>query len=170
MTATSDCPAFDAEKLRSIEELDKRDAAFHEAGHAIVAIALKSRWVRAWIWKNDTENPLEENTWRGKCTSHNEDPESKAIIGIAGAVAEAIVKGEWDDCWVFDFCEWDLSASDAEMIEGWDVEHIAEKAHHILMEKWHQVECIASELIKEDSLTDGMILDLIEAADAREEQ
>lgn len=140
---------------------DKRLVAVHEAAHAVVALAKGSTLVRAWIWENPTDKPREEKTWLGRCSHRNFCPEARAIIGIAGEVAEAIERNEWDENWGYDFCEWEMSDTDRECLGDYDPGWAADKAHEIMVDQWHNVEIIASALINDESLTDWQISQLV---------
>jgi hypothetical protein len=140
---------------------DKRLTAIHEAAHAVVALANGSTYVRAWIWKNPTDKPLEEKTWLGSCSHGNPCPEARAIIGIAGELAEAIERNEWDENWGADFCEWEMSDTDRECLGDYDPGWAADKAHEIIASQWHNVEAIACALINDECLTDWQISQLV---------
>jgi len=148
--------------LSEIQERDKLGAAFHEAGHAAVALALGSASVRAWIAPTGTAKFMEEKTWTGKCSYGNTNNESRAVIAVAGVVAEAIRGDEWNENWAEDF--WlsadELSPTDAEGMAGFNFEEIAARAHAILTEGWRLVESIAAALMRDESLTDWQLLQL----------
>ncbi len=79
---------------------DRRLAAIHEAGHALMGLHLGFD-VDAWIHPRKTDRPLDEKTWRGHVTIRNmpedtSDPRIRAIA-LAGMVAETLWKCGHDE-------------------------------------------------------------------------
>jgi len=79
---------------------DRRLAAIHEAGHALIAVYLGYR-ADAWVHPNETDEPLAEKTWLGHVAVHDRPrscahPHSR-MIAIAGMVAEILWKHGHDD-------------------------------------------------------------------------
>lgn len=83
-----------------MEAYDRRLAAIHEAGHALVAIHLGYK-ADAWIHRNETADPLREKTWVGHMTMHdlpNElDHPDVRMVAVAGLVAETLWKCGHDE-------------------------------------------------------------------------
>ncbi|MBW6397497.1 hypothetical protein KPL78_06545 [Roseomonas sp. HJA6] len=80
--------------LGQILARDRRMSAIHEAGHAVVGMALGARLCSASIWQREGDfDPHDEKTWGGHAfIDHWPSPRPstihKAMIGVAGMVAE----------------------------------------------------------------------------------
>jgi hypothetical protein len=74
---------------RKIGARDRRCAAVHEAGHAVVARHFGCEIVSAWIVPADNPGP-DEKTWIGRIQIMQApaDPLARRMIGVAGEVAE----------------------------------------------------------------------------------
>lgn len=76
-----------------IKAYDRRAAAIHEAGHALMAVHL-GYVADAWVYPNDSGNPLESKTWVGHVCLHG-GPNNRShsrLIALAGMAAETIWK------------------------------------------------------------------------------
>ena len=75
-----------------IHAYDRRMAAIHEAGHALMAVHLGYA-ADAWIYPRNEENTLELKTWVGHVCIHGgaSRPHNR-LIAVAGMVAEIIWK------------------------------------------------------------------------------
>ena len=91
------CPA-------RMEAYDRRLAAIHEAGHAVMATHLGYE-SHAWIHRNDTYAPRDEKTWLGHMTMRSMPgaghPHARRVA-VAGMVAETLWKNGHDE----DYLEW----------------------------------------------------------------
>jgi hypothetical protein len=150
------------EEIREEEKQDKIKAAYHEAGHAVVAISLGSNLVRANITPTHTNQPWGERQWIGSCSRMRDPKEAPHVIGIAGVVAEAILANEWDENFgdYLDLTE--ISESDAEHLTESNCDEASFRAYHILHRQWDFVVRVADALISEESLTDWQILQMKE--------
>lgn len=79
---------------------DRRLAAIHEGGHALMAVYL-GYTADAWIHPNETDELIAEKTWLGHATVHDR-PRSCAhphnrMIAVAGMVAETLWKNGRDE-------------------------------------------------------------------------
>lgn len=83
-----------------MEAYDRRLAAIHEAGHALIAIHLGYK-AHAWIHRNETADPLREKTWLGHMTVHNLPTEPGhphvRMVAVAGMVGETLWKCGHDE-------------------------------------------------------------------------
>jgi hypothetical protein len=82
-----------------IEARDRRMAAIHEAGHAVIARHVGARSAQAHIERHSAADPFEK-TWTGQCRvawiEHKVSPAHDAMISVAGAVAEHVWDGDGD--------------------------------------------------------------------------
>lgn len=83
-----------------IKAYDRRSAAIHEAGHALMAVELGYD-ADAWIYAHETSDPLDEKTWLGHTTIHGGPgdyghPHSR-MVAVAGMVAEILWKNGRND-------------------------------------------------------------------------
>ena len=94
---------FTESQLRGLRDRDRRNTAWHEAGHAIVAHHFGLDW-NAYLRKNeDFSNPIEECYWAGQTRFHAAAPRygrtppfRTCAISMAGAIAEMHAPGEVD--------------------------------------------------------------------------
>lgn len=94
-----------ARRLRKnrIIATDRRKAAVHEAGHAVVALHLGVQVQGVHIRSKPTDDLLSEKSYVGQATySEPPDVESRRLIAVAGAVAEAVWedRGPTSGCWL----------------------------------------------------------------------
>ncbi len=85
-----------------LQAYDRRRAAIHEAGHAVMAAHL-GYGAQAWIYRNETGGGLAEKTWLGHVTMRNvpdacDHPHAR-MIAVSGMVAETL----WKDGHVEDY-------------------------------------------------------------------
>jgi hypothetical protein len=157
-------PALGCE-MTVIEDRDKRRAAYHEAGHVVVAVSLGCQRVTAELGENENGGP-EELHWIGRTGyrdgSASEDVE--AAIGWAGQAAELILTND-------EFAEWwddqieEMSASDRSLVEHReDWSHDCTLAVDTLKRQWDYVERIADALMQHHALTDWDISQLLKPA------
>ena len=152
-----------AEGIDDLGECDKERVAYHEAGHAIVAIAHGCSVFRTHISVNyEVFKILGERRWEGACKYHNSRPEYEPLIAAAGIVAELILSGGWSpDCWL-DIEVSELSEPDSvgiHMAERWDECFL--RTHAILAEKWEIVDRVARALMEWRLLTEEDLLQLV---------
>lgn len=101
-------------------ELDKRNAAYHEAGHFVVAHYFN---LSPWCYIVERgEAPFEECAFTGQCWRSRTTPFRAAVIGWAGMLAEEMY-GQTADGWKeaimgWEFFEEEMSASDLRVING----------------------------------------------------
>lgn len=102
--------------LQTMRDNDARNTAVHEAGHAVMARALGSGHVEAWITPTGTTAHLFEKAWIGQCRFRDDDLAAlaKRKIGIAGWAAEASLRDP-DGLFVFD----ELTDPDAMSPSDW---------------------------------------------------
>ncbi|WP_438748376.1 hypothetical protein [Pararhizobium sp. O133] len=83
-----------------MEAYDRRLAAIHEAGHALMAIHL-GYTADAWIHRNETVDHLREKTWLGHMTMYDlptvSDHQHVRMVAVAGMVAETLWKCGHDE-------------------------------------------------------------------------
>lgn len=137
----------------SIAETTRKFTAYHEAGHAVVALALGARNVEAWV-----NSPCFQS---GVCHMlATFRPGMRPVVGVAGKVAEAIMGDGWDE----DFSDYhqlgEFSQPDIDAIGDAQLQKVATVAHAILSYQWDFVERIAQALIEKKHLTAREILDL----------
>ncbi len=153
-----------------------RNAAYHEAAHKIVYERFGGAG-DAVVWRNDSGNP-EETAWRGQFRPRTRPEEMraialesgfsvpelpanwKALVGIAGLVAEEILCDGTDDVGVIAdalhqrISDGEASASDLEMMGIRDIEsyelgdELVEEATRILRDGWQAVQQEAEYLIE----------------------
>jgi len=88
--------AVDARRLARIEARDRRRAAIHEAGHVVIAGRVGVE-AAAHIFRHPTADPGLESTWGGLASIYSKPSRPhRAMIGVAGAVAEHVWSGELD--------------------------------------------------------------------------
>jgi hypothetical protein len=161
-------------QLKRIAEREKRQAAFHEAGHAAVCSHFGGVG-KPEVWSNSSQNIKEgERAWRGKFEIFAEPgtvlideetnlalglivlpaPENwRVLFGIAGLVAEYIADGvtsaeeiaySIDDAIMMN----EVSRSDLDwMGEDWEVTDVAEVLQ-LLLDMWPDIERNAAWLIE----------------------
>lgn len=83
-----------------VKAYDRRLAAIHEAGHALMAVHLGYN-ADAWIYPHETDEPLAEKTWLGHMTIRGgpaeDDHPHNRIVAVAGMVAETLWKNGHDE-------------------------------------------------------------------------
>jgi hypothetical protein len=89
-----------AERPTRINAYDRRIAAIHEAGHALMAVHL-GYTADAWIHATETAAPLEEKTWVGHMIIRSRPvkrnhPHTR-MVAVAGMVAETLWKNGHDE-------------------------------------------------------------------------
>lgn len=162
-------------ELMEMNEL--REAAFHEAGHKVMCELLGGHG-KAAVWKNVPGNP-EEKAWRGhfrtqgcpqqqhelrkgqKIYTFDLPPNWRALIGVAGAVAEEIFRKDADDVDLIAdaidsriFCD-EMSATDLASMGIADIWNFnlnrgdVEEAWRYLKLDWFRVQAEAEYLIEE---------------------
>lgn len=161
---------------QQIAARELRNAAYHEAAHKMVYEQFGGAGDAA-VWRNKSGNP-EETAWRGQFRPRTCPEEMRAIalasglsvpdlpanwralVGIAGLVAEEILRDGTDDAGVIaDALHqriWDgeASASDLAMmgitdIENYDLsDELVERATRILRDQWEAVRQEAEYLIE----------------------
>ncbi len=86
-----------------IQAYDRRLAAIHESGHALVSLHLGYD-ADAWIYPREISDPLSEKTWAGHATMRNMPIEChhphRRMVAIAGMVAERIWQSGYDEDYV----------------------------------------------------------------------
>lgn len=85
-----------------IQALDRRMAAVHEAGHAVIAMHLGVDVWSVHIYPNDTNDIRNEKSYRGQATFEPpSDPNHCRMIAVAGMVAERVweARGPAFICW-----------------------------------------------------------------------
>lgn len=89
-----------ADRPARIKAYDRRLAAIHEAGHAVIAVSL-GYTADAWIYPNETAEPMVEKTWLGHVTVHDRprscDHPHNRMVAVAGMVAETLWKNGHDE-------------------------------------------------------------------------
>lgn len=158
MKKTAPPARIDVEALRL---LDKERVAYHEAGHAVIALSLHLRFVRLQIEPWHTLIPMDEVFWIGQCSYVGARPEHEPMLGFAGLIAEFIHWDDWDEDWWLDLELDSISESDAAGIEksaNWGDD--SSQVYGILSDKWESVEKIAAALIRDEVLTDRDIWNL----------
>ena len=146
--------------IQTIEEKEKRAAAFHETGHAFIC-ALFDGFARAKIWRN-LKASADEKTWRGACAVYVQ-PSQPILFGLAGVVAEHIANGADDieiACSIADAISlgWILSKSDMEKIgDDWTDEDVFTVVR-LLRQHWEEIEMSAEALMSaaDDELAKGV--------------
>jgi hypothetical protein len=104
------------------EAFERRNAAIHEAGHAVIArhVGVHVEWAE--IWRKDPADEGEK-AWIGRCRFYRPRPVSRArraMIAVAGAIAEHVWRGEadflrnegewaWDEEAIMSPTDWDLT-------------------------------------------------------------
>ena len=159
------------EKQLDIDELrinDRRLLAVHEAAHVTVAAVLGVR-AKASIWPYDTDTPKSERTYAGNCSLVPSSDEKRAVIGIAGFVAENLADGDdiaeniiaedilEDIAWADD----SFSPTDRELLEAGPqgaYEAVLEAVNILTEYKWlHKL--LTEGLIKFGEVTDEVVED-----------
>lgn len=84
--------------MSGVNAFDMRGAAFHEAGHAVVARHFGVQ-ADAWIYPRPDAG-ADERTWGGRCRLH---PgllrEEERLVALAGEIADAILRDPDVDAW-----------------------------------------------------------------------
>lgn len=140
--------------LKEVAEREKRNAAFHEAGHAVILRHFGGEG-QARIWPNKSGNP-DEKTWIGHFQLFDPPPLPReqwgVSVGLAGLIAEYIADDvEFDDIgeMIDDilYTGDGISATDATLIgDAWTLDDIEQTAR-LLLGVWGAVEKEAQELI-----------------------
>ena len=155
---------FTPEEIEEAETQGKIDVAYHEAGHAVVALELRGNRVLAYIERNPNGPSFGERAWTGKCQWWGTSELLEVIgpaVGVAGEIAVLMLRGEWNDESPWRLGPEDFNEIDAKRLSEANVVMALRDAGEILAERWPWVEAIAQALLKEESLTNGMILELI---------
>lgn len=152
------------EEIEEAKVSDKIKSAYHEAGHAVVAICLGAKMVRACITPTHTMMPWGERHWIGVCSWIQNSDGAPHVVGIAGVVAEAILDNTWNEYFGDDLLIEEISDSDAEYLNDANCEEASFRAYHILHRNWAFVIRVADALISDKSLTNWQILQLREEA------
>jgi hypothetical protein len=147
-------PDIDLAKLR---EHDKSGAAYHEAGHLVVAIHFR---ITCWCHiKDERPGTLEEVAFSGQarfgCGEHTLVPFRAAAIGWAGVLASAILRGmdteeAIQDVWeIYESLEWEISPTDLASINRHPMRwRTCTTAARILAHNLPLLHHIAGELLK----------------------
>ena len=157
---------------------DLRKAAYHEIGHTII-YELVGGTGNAFVWQNQSGNP-DEVEWLGQfrpstCPEQQYEswaraginvpappPNWRAMYGMAGVVAEQILRGERDVEFIaghlyLRICCDEISATDAASVGVTDIDDFevdietVEQCAQLLVEHWSQVKKEAEELINDAS-------------------
>jgi ATP-dependent Zn protease len=158
---------------RDLIENEKLDAAYHEAGHAVVGVLLGYCIPRCQIFPSNSKSILENHSWIGNCSLTPQSiDEHYAVFAAAGKVAELIREEEWYDSSDFKHCHdmealedlnLGLSPSDMDGISCSDnIEETFAEAHSQLREYWSVVQRVAEALMKQYVLTHGELIDLLD--------
>lgn len=151
---------------------DRRHAAFHEAGHAVMMVILDTPVALVEIWKNhgDAVDALEENPVLGRVLAGPIEVVARKAIGLAGLLAEEIdQEGEvyaedWIDCIELGVIE--LSGTDAELVGGPPELGDVERTLELLRENWPAVVAVADRLMNDGFLTSENLCEIMAATTA----
>jgi hypothetical protein len=152
------------EEIQEAEKQDKINVAYHEAGHAVLALELRCDHVRASIERNPNGPSFGEHGWIGNCQYWALADLLEVVapaIGVAGEVAVLMLKGEWHEAMPWDLGLDAFNETDARSLTEDNVVMALRDASEILEERWSRVEAIAQALLQDEFLTDGMILEII---------
>lgn len=136
--------------------------AYHEAGHVVVATCLGAKLVSAYIQPTNTERPWAERHWIGQCSWAQGTDGAPHVVGIAGEVAEAVMRNEWDARSDGNLDIRDLNEIDTAHLTEENFKEASFRAHQILIANWGFVGRVAGELIHRGSLSAWEILQLRE--------
>lgn len=142
-----------------IEQSDKRAAAYHHAGYAVLASYLGSRcWV--WLRRNESSDVENERTWVG----------SVRVVGgitplmlVAGEIARDMRDGEDAnpsdllDCWEAGDVDTLLLEFDGSPTDPDERYQLLCQATEILGANRTFLDIVAAALVSEESITDGMV-------------
>lgn len=150
-------------ELQEMEARDRRVAAIHEYGHAIVFMSYGMQGSVS-IWRNDTSDPLEEKLWSGQARYERflSSPSLTRQISIAGFLAERIAdEGTPKDFSAEELCFelgfslddsydelGDWSYSDWRGAQGWEASDVAEVLD-IFQRHWKALENGVESLVRE---------------------
>jgi len=146
---------------------DKWRSAAHEAGHATVAYDKGMAFVRAWLYRNEGADLLEETTWLGQASwLRTRDHAHEGVIGVAGIVAEAMhINPDVDASEIMDDWYWsNLMPSETDMASIPDDESerldLVDEALGILRSQKRLFDAIKRHLFCNEILSDGMLSDM----------
>ncbi len=152
----------------TIAEIEKINAAWHEAGHLVVCAIHHGHMARGHIWFESNKGDESLSEWRGQCEGVMPSPE----VGVAGIVAE-LMHEDADICSFEIMNYWDLDVirpSDSDMKSIPDSEPAREAAIEtaltILRANFPLLQEVAGLLADTEDghgvITDGMMKECIE--------
>ena len=160
-------------QLAKLKEHDKRIAAVHEAGHAVVLLLeCPHVRIRPWIRERDCDDPSAETTWEGHVEMFTWKPVRKnsvrknSVIAVAGIVAEWLAEdGDVSSDEIMEM--WDgvgREPSPADLAicsPNWRIrQNAVEQALDLLRGQKLLFDRIVLELLEEESITDGQMAGL----------
>ncbi|WP_069880896.1 hypothetical protein [Bosea sp. BIWAKO-01] len=160
--------------VRRIIARDRRMAAVHEAGHAVVAMHLGFEVVGAFIRPNPTDDIYSEKSYLGQATYEPpSDLSQRRLIAVAGVVAEEVWKargpayGYWPDFVADPACmsPTDWAGTECEPGEPDDnlITAVGEVEDLLAGELWPKLTALSRKLIDADSRrTPDAILNVME--------
>jgi hypothetical protein len=152
------------EEIQEAEEQDKINVAYHEAGHAVVALELRCDLVMVHIEPNLNRPSFGEYAWFGKCQWRGKAELLEAIapaVGVAGEIAVLMLKGEWNEEMPWCLEPEDFNETDAKSLTEDNLVMALRDAAKVLTKRWSRVEAFAQELLEHEYLTNGMAAEII---------
>ncbi|MGK0190167.1 MAG: hypothetical protein ACI9R3_005987 [Verrucomicrobiales bacterium] len=139
-----------------IEKIEKRNAAYHEAAHAVLVHILGEQLHRVRIFPVD--NPTEdEKTWTGQASFRIFNQDNRVPIGLAGVVAETLARDNDDaPASAAEWLEWledeiiIPSETDMEGIGNLSEDDF-EKTISLVRGNWEAIAAVAERLIHAES-------------------